>query len=96
MKLVKLDIGAERRPLELLKPFGCGYYEVECPFCGVHNMVQTRKFHQGVRCRTLDCQAVLYYCMKNATKDKLPPNETIIVHGLRARAAAFHGEAGNA
>jgi hypothetical protein len=89
MKLVKLDFGAEVRRLENFTPHGSNYYEVECPFCGASNIVQTRNFHKGVRCRTPDCQAMLYYCMKNATKDKLPKNETIMFHGLRGRAGSI-------
>ena len=93
MKLVKIDFGAEVRPLENLMPRGPNYYEVDCPFCGTSNLVQTRKFHQGVRCNLPSCRAMLYYCMKTATKDMLPTCETIMFHGLRGRAGSISTDA---
>lgn len=82
--LVKIDFGAEKRPLEQFTPRGRGeFYEVDCPFCNSNQIVQTRKFHQGIRCNNPNCRAMLYYPTKNATRDLLPKNETVLVHGLR-------------
>lgn len=67
-------------------PRGRGeFYEVDCPFCGTNQIVQTRKFHQGVRCHNVECRAMLYYSTKTATRDMLPQELTIVVHGLRTR-----------
>lgn len=86
MNLVKLDFGAERRRLERFMPRGKGeFYEVDCPFCETNQLVQTRKFHQGVRCHNPDCRAMLRYCSGDATRDMLPRDQTIVVHGLRTR-----------
>ncbi|MBR4614868.1 MAG: hypothetical protein IKO55_04625 [Kiritimatiellae bacterium] len=83
--MLKLDFGAEARPLERYTPRGVGYYEVDCPFCETNQLVQTRKFHQGVRCVNAGCRAMLRFCTRDATRDLLPANETVIVHGLRTR-----------
>lgn len=84
MKLVKLDFGAESRELEIYAPIGNGYYEVECPFCQRRNLVYYRNFARGVRCRNMECRAMLYYPLHRATRDLLPKNETVLVHdGLR-------------
>ena len=84
-KLVKLDFGAEVRPLEMYVPRCGGDYEVDCPFCGTNQLVQSRKFHQGVRCNNPACRAMLQYCTHDATRDMMPKNQTIILHGLRTR-----------
>lgn len=83
MKLVKLDYGAEVRDLDSFRPFGKYYYEVECPFCGLLNIVYYRNFRRGVRCGITDCRAMLYLPTRTATRDMLPKNETVLVHGLR-------------
>lgn len=84
--MVKLDFGAETRPLERYMPRGKGeWYEVDCPFCGRNQLVQTRKFHQGVRCDSPDCRAMLRFCTHDATRDLLPRELTVMVHGLRTR-----------
>ena len=86
MSMVRLDFGAEVRPLERYMPRGKGeFYEVDCPFCERNQLVQTRKFHQGVRCANPDCRAMLRFCLGEATRDLLPRNQTIVVHGLRTR-----------
>ena len=86
MNMVRLDFGAEKLPMELFMPRGRGeFYEVDCPFCGTNQIVQTRKFHQGVRCHNVECRAMLYYPTKTATRDMLPRELTIVVHGLRTR-----------
>lgn len=86
MSMVKVDFGAETRPLERYMPRGNGeWYEVDCPFCGRNQLVQTRKFHQGVRCDSPNCRAMLRYGEKDATRDLLPKELTIMVHGLRTR-----------
>lgn len=86
MSMVRLDFGAEVRPLERYTPRGKGeFYEVDCPFCGRNQIVQTRKFHQGVRCDNADCRAMLRFCMGEATRDMLPREQTVVVHGLRTR-----------
>ena len=93
MKLVRLDFGAEKRPIERFMPRGKGeFYEVDCPFCDTNQLVQTRKFRQGIRCRNPDCRAMLYYPMHNATRDMLPANETVLVHGLRTSIAQAQKE----
>lgn len=84
MKLVKLEIGAPTRQLERYTPRGKGeYYEVDCPFCGRNQMVQTRKFHQGVRCANPECRAMMCYCTHDATRDMVPRNEVVMWHGQR-------------
>lgn len=86
MSMVKLDFGAEVRPLERYMPRGRGeWYEVDCPFCETNQLVQTRKFHQGVRCHNEACRAMLNYCTKDATRDLLPREETVMVDGMRTR-----------
>ncbi len=86
MKLARLDFGAEARPLERYMPRGKGeFYEVDCPFCELNQIFQTRKFHQGVRCHNPDCRAMLRFCLGDATRDMLPRDQTIVVHGLRTR-----------
>lgn len=85
MKLLKLDFGAERRPLEIFAPLGKQYYDVECPFCGRRSLVYFRNFSAGFRCHNTDCRAMLRFPTKDATRDLLPANETKIVHGLRTR-----------
>lgn len=87
MSMVKLDYGAEVRQLERYMPRGRGeWYEVDCPFCETNQLVQTRKFHQGVRCKNPECRAMLNYCTHDATRDLLPKNQTVVWHGLRGRA----------
>ncbi len=86
MSMVKIDFGAETRPLERYVPRGKGeWYEVDCPFCGRNQLVQTRKFNQGVRCQGGECRAMLYFCTHEATRDMLPVERTAMVHGLRTR-----------
>jgi phage terminase large subunit GpA-like protein len=86
MSMVKVDFGAETRPLERYMPRGKGeWYEVDCPFCGQNQLVQTRKFHQGVRCQVKECRAMLYFCTHQATRDMLPREHTVMIHGLRTR-----------
>lgn len=86
MSMVKLDFGAEARRLERFTPRGDGeWYEVDCPFCGTNQLVQTRKFHQGVRCQDMECRAMLRFCTHDATRDMLPREQTIMHHGLRTR-----------
>ena len=98
MSMVKLDFGAETRRLERFTPRGRGeWYEVDCPFCGTNQLVQTRKFHQGVRCLDKECRAMLRYCTGDATRDMLPRELTVMVHGLRTRIAlGFEPEKGGA
>lgn len=83
MKLVRLDFGAESRELEIYAPLGRGYNEVECPFCKERNLVYYRNFARGVRCRNRECRAMLYSSTHIATRDLMPENETVLVHGLR-------------
>ena len=95
MKLVPLDFGAEKRDLEIYAPLGSGsYYEVECPFCQMRNLVYYRNFARGVRCGNRECRAMLYHphC---ATRDLMPKNETVLVHGLRTSAAVAERLKGN-
>ncbi len=94
MSMVKLDFGAETRPLERYMPREKGeFYEVDCPFCNTNQLVQTRKFHQGVRCHNPECRAMLRYCTHDATRDLLPRDQTIVVHGLRTRIGWENGGA---
>ena len=92
MKLVKLDYGAERRELVSFRPFGKEYYEIECPFCGRTNLAYYRNFARGIRCDNKSCRAMLYYPMHNATRDMLPANEAVLVHGLRTSIAQAQKE----
>lgn len=93
MKLVPLDFGAEKRDIEIYAPLGSGsYYEVECPFCQRRNLVYYRNFCRGVRCCSTECRAMLYYPLHIATKDLLPKNETVLVHGLRTSIAVAERE----
>ena len=93
MKLVPLDFGAEKRDIEIYAPLGSGsYYEVECPFCQRRNLVYYRNFCRGVRCRNTECRAMLYYPLHIATRDLLPKNETVLVHGLRTSIAVAERE----
>lgn len=70
--------------MERYMPRGRGeFYEVDCPFCDTNQTVQTRKFHQGVRCH--GCKAMLRFCTHDATQDMLPKELTVLVHGLRTR-----------
>lgn len=86
MSLVKLEFGAKKVRLEKFIPRGKGqFYEVDCPFCETNQCVQTRKFHQGIRCINPRCQAMLYFPTKTATQDMLPRELTIMVHGMRTR-----------
>ena len=86
MSMVKLDYGAEVRPLERYMPRGRGeLYEVDCPFCETNQLVQTRKFHQGVRCHNDKCRAMLRYPSHDATRDMMPLELTVMRHGLRTR-----------
>lgn len=95
MKLVPLDFGAERRDIEICAPLGSGsYYEVECPFCQRRNLVYYRNFCRGVRCGNSECRAMLYYPLHIATKDLLPKNETVLVHGQRTSIAVAEREKG--
>ena len=93
MKLVPLDFGAEKRDIEIYAPLGSGsYYEVECPFCQRRNLVYYRNFCRGMRCGNSECRAMLYYPLHIATKDLLPRNETVLVHGLRTSIAVAERE----
>ena len=86
MKMVKLDFGAERRRLERFMPRGKGeFYEVDCPFCDTNQLVQTRKFHQGIRCNNPECRAMLKLPTTDATRDMMPKANTVLVHGLRTQ-----------
>ena len=87
MSWVKLDYGAEVRQLELYMPRGprSEWYEVDCPFCGMNQLVQTRKFHQGVRCHNPGCRAMLRGGSWDGTRDMMPEELTVIRHGLRTR-----------
>lgn len=86
MSMVKLDFGAEVRPLEAYMPRWRGeFYEVDCPFCETNQLLQTRKFHQGVRCKNPQCRAKLRYCTHDATRDMMPRHLTRMVCGLRTR-----------
>lgn len=88
-QLVKLDFGAEVRPLKNYRPINERFYEVECPFCGTNNLVYTRDFLAGVRCDLPECQAMLCQPPDAATKDLLPKSETVVIHGLRGRAGSL-------
>lgn len=87
MSMVKLDYGAEVRKLERYMPRGHygEYYEVDCPFCETNQLVQTRKFHQGVRCQKPDCRAMLRAGLWDATRDLMPKELTVMRHGMRTR-----------
>ena len=87
MRLIKLDYGAEVRPLEKCTHIG-QYYEVMCPFCGKTNMVYWRNFCAGVRCKKEECRAMLRRPTHDATRDMLPKQETILRHGMITRPAA--------
>ena len=93
MKLVKLDFGAECRELTMYAPLG-RYYDVTCPFCERSNLVYYRNFARGVRCQNEECRAMLYLPMHRATKDMLPKNETVLVHGLRTSVGVAIKECG--
>ena len=84
-RLVKLDFGAEVRPLEIFRPLSVEYDDVHCPFCGRQQLVHHRRFFQGVRCKNDGCRAMLNYCTKDATRDLLPREETVMVDGMRTR-----------
>ena len=89
MKLVKLDFGAEVRPLTKFdRRHGGQYYTVECPFCGRVNEIFHRNFCAGARCKSLDCRALLRLPTHDATRDMLPRSETILRHGLITRPGA--------
>lgn len=93
MKLVPLDFGAEKRNIEIYAPLGnSSYYDVECPFCQRRNLVYYRNFCRGVRCGNSECRAMLYYPLHIATKNLLPKNETVLVHGLRTSIAVAERE----
>ena len=89
MKLVKLDYGAEVRPLTKYdRSRGGQYHTVECPFCGRVNEISHRNFCAGARCKSLDCRALLRLPAHDATRDMLPRSETILRHGLITRPGA--------
>ena len=87
VRLVKLDYGAEVRPLEQYAPFG-RYYDVHCPFCGTDNAIYYRNFCAGARCHNQNCRAMLRLPTHDATRDMLPKEETILRDGLITRPAA--------
>ena len=77
MVLRKIDVLlAERRPLSVeegnVKRIGKQYYEVECPFCGVKNLVFYRNFYKGTRCKNKDCRAMFDRCNSWALRDMVP------------------------
>lgn len=93
MKLVPLDFGAEKRDIEIYAPLGSGsYYEVKCPFCQRQNLVYYRNFCRGVRCYNRECRAMLYHPTHIATRDLMPKNETVLIHGLRTSIATAEKE----
>ena len=89
VKLVKLDYGAEVRPLTKFdRRHGGQYHTVECPFCGRLNEIFHRNFCAGARCKNSDCKALLRLPTHDATRDMLPKSETILRHGLITRQGA--------